>query len=249
MKASDVMHRKVVTVFQEATLEEAAELMIENRVSGLPVVDGRGKVVGMITERDLMRRMETGTARRASWLSAFLWPGRVADDYVHAHARKVNELLNGTVIAVAPDTSLAEVVAVMESRQVRRVPVMDGEHLVGIIARADLVRALLRQLPPVQAPAITDAQIRAQFLEEVDQQQWASEVVVDSEVKDGVIGLRGIIFDERMRAALGVLAENLKGVRGVQDHLICIDPMTGAVVSEGAAGDAAAAQGGHPAGS
>lgn len=88
MKASDVMHRKVVVVIQSATLAEAARLMIDSRVSGLPVVDDRGKVVGVITEGDLMRRMETGTARCPSRLASFLWPGRVAEDYVRTHARR-----------------------------------------------------------------------------------------------------------------------------------------------------------------
>jgi CBS domain-containing protein len=228
------MHRKVVTVFEEASLEEAAQLMIENRVSGLPVVDIRGKVVGMITEKDLMRRMETGTARRASWLAAFLWPGRMAEDYVRTHARKVSELLSGNIISVAPDASLAEVIGIMESRHVRRVMVIDGDHLVGIVARADLVKNLMKLLPAAAgAPAVTDAQIRAQLLKEVDQQRWTSQGAIDSQVKDGEVELRGIILDERMRTALCVIAENIKGVRGVRDHLVCIEPISGTLVSEG----------------
>jgi CBS domain-containing protein len=122
----------------------------------------------------------------------------------------------------------------MESRRVKRVPVIENGHLVGIIARADLVRALLKLLPDNdEAPAVTDAQIRARFLDEVDGQQWAPRVGVDSEVKDGVIELHGLISDERIRTALRVIAENTRGARGIRDHLVCIEPLSGAIVSEG----------------
>jgi CBS domain-containing protein len=234
MKASDVMNRHVVTIGPGASLEEAARVMIENRVSGLPVVNDAGAVVGMITEGDLMRRAETSTAARASWLAAFLSAGRVAEDYVRSHARRVDELMGGEVISVTPEASLAEVVAVMESRRVRRVPVIDGGHLVGILARADLVRALMTLMPGSgEAPAIADAQIRARFLKEVDDQRWTPRVGVDCEVKDGVIELHGLIADERLRTALRVIAENIRGARGVRDHMICIEPISGAILSEG----------------
>jgi CBS domain-containing protein len=242
VKASDVMSRKVETVMGAASLEEAARLMIEKRISGLPVVDDRGTVVGMITEGDLMRRAETGTDRHGSWLASFLSAGHVAQDYVHSHARKVAELIDGTVISVAPDASLVEVVAVMESRRVRRVLVIDGGHLVGIVARADLVRALMKLMPGSgEAPAVTDAQIRARFLKEVDEQQWTPAAGIDSEVKDGIIELHGIITDERMRTALRVIAENIRGARGVRDHLVCVELISGAVVSEGSDDERAAA--------
>lgn len=234
MKASNVMHRKVTTIIQSATLAEAAQLMMEHRISGLPVVNDRGKVVGVITEGDLMRRMEMGTVRHVSRLSAFLRPGRLAEDYVHTHARKVSELLNDNVISVTPEASLEEVVATMESRRVRRVLVIDTDHLVGIIARADLVKSLMTLLPGASAtPAVTDAQIRAQFLQELDRQPWAGKGVVDAEVKDRVIELRGVILDERSRPALCVIAENINGVRSVLDHLVCIEPNMGTIVSQG----------------
>ncbi len=167
-----------------------------------------GAVVGMITESDLLRRAETGTARRTSWLAAFLSPGRVAEDYVRSHARKVDELISGDVISVAPNASLAEVVAVMESRRIKRVPVIDQDRLVGIVARADLVKALMTFMPGRCATSVTpDAQIRAQFLQDTDAQEWTPRAAIDCEVKDGVIELHGLITDERMRPALRVIAE------------------------------------------
>lgn len=234
MKASDVMNKKVVTIMGEASLDDAARLMIEHRISGLPVVNDRGTVVGMITEGDLMRRVETGTARQAGWLATFLSPGHVAQDYVRSRARKVKELIGGDIVSVAPDAALAEVVAVMESRRVRRVLVIEGDRLVGIVARADLIRELMKLMPGSnETPAAGDAQIRARFLEEVDGQHWTPAAGIDCGVKDGLIELHGIIVDERMRTALCVIAENIKGVHGVRDHLVCVEPISGAVVSEG----------------
>jgi CBS domain-containing protein len=188
----------------------------------------------MITEGDLLKRAETGTARRASWLAAFLSPGRVAQDYVHSHSRKVHDLIDGDVISVTPDTSLAEVVSIMESRRVKRVPVIDGGHLVGIVARADLVKVLAKLIPGSgEGPALTDAQIRVRFLKAVDGQYWTPRVAVDCKVKDGVIELHGLITDDRMRAALRVIAENTQGAHSVRDHLVCMEPISGAVVSQG----------------
>jgi len=234
MKASDVMNRKVVTISGKASLEEAARLMVQNRISGLPVVNDQGMVMGMITEGDLLRRTEIGTAPHASWLATLLSTGHVAQAYVRSHALKVNELIDGDVISVTPDTSLAEVVAIMESRRVKRVPVIDDGDLVGIVARADLVGALMKLMPGSgEGLAVTDAQIRARFLQEVDAQKWTPRIAVECVVKDAVIDLRGLITDERMRAALRVIAENIAGARAIRDHLVCIEPISGTVISQG----------------
>lgn len=242
MKASDVMSRKVVVVMGEASLEEAARLMVENRVSGLPVVDDRGRVKGIITEGDLMRRSETDTAHHPGWFAALLAAGRTAHDYVRSHARKVDELIGGDVISVAPDASLEEIVAIMESRRVKRVPVIENGRMVGIVARADLVKALLKIMPDSSAiPAVTDARMRAQFLHEVDKEQWTPRGSIDCKVKDGVIELHGVITDDRFRPALRVVAENIEGALGVRDHMICIEPISGALISEGCDSERSAA--------
>lgn len=181
-----------------------------------------------------MRRAETGTARHASWLATFIAGGRAAQDFVRTHARRVDELIDGEVISVTPDAPLDEIVGIMESRRVKRVPVIENGRVVGIVARADLVSALLKALPGSgQAPAVTDAQIRARFLQEVDGQQWAPRGAIDCGVTDGVIELHGVITDERLRPALRVIAENTHGSRGVRDHMACIEPLSGALISEG----------------
>jgi CBS domain-containing protein len=234
VNASDVMTRTVVSVTRETSLEEAARLMVQNRISGLPVLSGDGAVLGMITEGDLLRRVETNTVRHSGWLASFLLPGHVARHYVRSHARKVGEMVGTEVISVSPDTPLAEVVAIMESRRVKRVPVLENGHLVGIVARSDLVKALLKSLPrDEQVPSVTDGQIRERILAEVDKQSWAPRVGVDCAVRNGEIELRGIISDENMRTALCVIAENTPGARGVRDRMICVEPLSGELISAG----------------
>src|SRR5580704_8408939 len=136
VKVSDIMTREVITVTAETTLEAAVRLMVERRVSGLPVVDG-------VTEGDLLRRVETGTEKHHSrWAELLVSPGRLAAEYVRAHARKIGEIMTEKVVAVAPDTPLVDVVSLMETNNIKRLPVVDDGRLVGIVSRANLVAAL-----------------------------------------------------------------------------------------------------------
>ena len=158
MKVSDIMTHPVITVTPETTVGEAAELMLEHRISGLPVVDAAGAVVGIVTEGDLLRRAETGTERRrARWLEFLIAPGRLASEYAHAHGRQVGEVMTDTVLTAGPDDPVADLIELMERRRIKRVPVIDRGRLVGIVSRANLVRALVRNLP--RAP-IAGARLR-----------------------------------------------------------------------------------------
>jgi CBS domain-containing protein len=154
MKVSDVMTRIPVTVSPDTSLEDAANLMVRTRVSGLPVVDLEGVVVGMITEGDLLRRVELGTAGRSpGWLTALLGPGRTAHDYVRTHVCRIGEIMTSNVISTSPDAPLSEVVSVMENQQIKRLPVLQKDRLIGIISRADLLRVLARLLSEQHATA------------------------------------------------------------------------------------------------
>lgn len=239
MKVADVMTRAVISVTPETPIAEAARQMLDNRVSGLPVVDAAGTVVGIVTEGDLLRRAETGTVRtRSRWLELLTTPGRLADDYVHSHARQVGEVMSRDVAAVAPEAPLATVVRLMEARRIKRLPVIDGGRLVGIVSRANLVRALLDSLAAPNSPGSGDAAIRDAILAEIDKQPWGPRASVDVSVIDGVVDLHGSITDDRERAALQVLAENTPGVKAVRDHLVWIEPISGFVISAGPSGDA-----------
>src|SRR5215475_7772574 len=143
MIASDVMTRNVISVPPEATIDDAVELMLERGISGLLVVDQAGTLVGIVTEGDLLRRDELGTGRRRSWwLRLIASPGRQAADFTRTHGRKVADVMTHDIVSVDAKAPLEEIVALMEEHRIKRVPVLDGDHVVGVVSRADLLRAL-----------------------------------------------------------------------------------------------------------
>jgi CBS domain-containing protein len=232
MKVSDIMTHPVITVMPETTVGEAAELLIRHRISGLPVVNAAGQVAGIVTEGDLLRRAETGTERRrARWLEFLIAPGRLASEYAHANGRRVGEVMTDAVVSVEPDDPLADVIEVMEQRRIKRVPVIDQGRLVGIVSRANLVQALVRNLPrPDSASIASDEAIRDLVLAEIARQPWGPRASVDVRVESGVVELHGAVTDDRERTALRVLAENVPGVKEVRDRITWVEPLSGFVV-------------------
>jgi CBS domain-containing protein len=232
MNASDIMTHPVITIKPETTVREAAELMIGHRISGLPVVNAAGNVVGIVTEGDLLRRAETGTERRrARWLEFLIAPGRLASEYAHANGRRVGEVMTDTVLSVGPGDSVTDVIDLMERRRIKRVPVIDRGRLVGIVSRANLVRALVRNLPRADSlSATSDEAIRDRILAEIGKQPWGPRASVDVRVENGAVELHGTVTDDRERPALRVLAENVPGVKEVRDHLAWVEPLSGFIV-------------------
>lgn len=231
MKASDVMTRDVLTVGRETAVAEAIRLMLDNNVSGLPVLADNGKVVGILTEGDLLRRSETGTERhRPRWLEILMGPGRMAGEYIRTHGRRVEEIMTTDLISVAPDTPLDEVVSLMERRRIKRVPVLDDEALLGIVSRADLLRSLLQALEAPHNEALGDDEILEQILAELAKAAWVPRDGLSITVQNGVVELNGVILEEKEREALRVVAENAPGVRAVEDHLVWIEPVSGTVI-------------------
>ena len=230
MKAKDVMTADVVTVAEDASVNEAIRLMLQRKISGLPVVDKSGTLVGMVTEGDFLRRSELGTERHAPrWIEFLAGPGKLAEDYVHAKGRKVGDVMTDKVHAVDEDAPLNEVVETMERRRVKRVPVLRGRTLVGIVTRANLLRALAG-MQQSSAGVSTDLTIRTKLMAELKKQPWSPLVAIDIVVTDGVVKLSGAIFDDRQRQALRVAAENIPGVKKIEDHLVWIEPMSGTVI-------------------
>jgi len=233
MKVSDVMTRRVISVEPDATILQAARLMLQHRISGLPVVDGAGKLVGILSEGDFLRRQETHTERRRSrWLEFLMGPGRLASEYTHSHGSKVAEVMTTEVKTVNEDTSLDEIVRLMESNHIKRIPVMRGSELVGIVTRANLMHAMVslaRVAPPLEKD---DTTIRERLLAEMDKQPWAPVALTNVVVRDGVVEFWGVIMDERQREALKIMAENIPGVKAVKDHLTWIEPMSGMALGE-----------------
>jgi len=223
MLAQDAMTRTVITVAPESTLLAAATHMLDAHVSGLPVVDAAGKLVGILSEGDLLRRCETGTERHhAGWVELFLGPARLATEYVHTHARTVCDVMTESPVTVNEDTELADVVTLMERRHIKRVPVMRGAALVGMISRADLVRLLVQKISAAPQAAVDDA-LRA----ELQDTKWANAHNVTVSVHQGVVSLDGVLFNEALRPALRVAAENTPGVTDVEDNMVWVEPVTG----------------------
>lgn len=233
MQARDIMASRVVSIAPEATVLEAIDLMLKNRISGLPVIDRTGALVGIVTEGDFLRRVETGTERkRPRWLEFLLGPNSLAKDYVRSHGRRVEEVMTRELVTVSEDAPLDEVVRIMERKRVKRLPVMHGRELVGIVSRASLLHAfatMSRDLPP---PAKSDADIQQRVMEELAKQPWAPIALIDIVVKDGVVELWGSITEASQGEALRVCAENIPGVKAVVSHLSWIEPLSGLVISD-----------------
>jgi CBS domain-containing protein len=233
MKVRDIMSPRVISVAPEASILEAIRLMLLNHISGLPVIDQAGVLVGVITEGDFLRRSETGTERkRPRWLEFLLGPSRLADEYVHTHARSVKDVMTPEPITISEDAALDEVVQLMESRRIKRLPVVRGGEVVGIVSRANLLHALASLATAAPPPAKTDVAIRETLMAEFEKLTWAPAALVDPVVKDGVVELWGTITEEAQREALKVCAQNIPGVKSVVSHLTWIEPMSGMAIGE-----------------
>jgi CBS domain-containing protein len=232
MKAGDVMTRRVVSVVPEATVLEAIRLMLQNHISGLPVIDASGKLVGVVTEGDFLRRAETGTqTKRSRWLELLAGPRKLAEDYVHSHGRQVADVMTPDPVTVTEDTALEDVVRIMERHRIKRLPVMRGKAVIGIVSRANLMHALASLGRVTPEPAKSDTAIRNQILSELDKQAWAPIALIDVVVHDGIVELWGTITEGKQGDGLKVVAENIPGVKQVINHLTWIEPMTGMVLS------------------
>lgn len=231
MLARDIMTTRVITIAADATIGEAIRLMLQNRISGLPVLDSAGNLVGLVTEGDFLRRPEAGTEKqRSRWMEFLLGPGRLAAEYTQTHGRKIREVMTEKVVSVDETTPVAEIVRLMETRRIKRVPVRRGGKLVGIVSRANLLHVLGRVVAEVKPVSKDDADIRTRVLAELAKQPWSPATGVNVIVRDGIVELKGAIFDERERAALRVCAENIPGVKAVRDHLVWIDPISGTAI-------------------
>ena len=220
MLAKDLMSAPVATVAPDTPLRDIVALMLERRISGVPVAED-GRVVGMVSEHDLLRRPELGTDRIAferPWWQRLFEEEAFPADYVRSHARLARDVMTRPVISVLEDTPVRVVAATFVRRHIRRVPVLRRQRLVGIVTRADLVRALARTMQaPQERDGQGDAAIRHRLLDELRQQRWWRSGWSSFEVHDGVVHFRGLVENEAERQAARVAAENVPGVRAVED--------------------------------
>jgi|SRR5215469_4615620 len=231
MRAVDVMTTNVITVEPDTPVQEIAKMLSEKSISGVPVVGTDGRLVGIVSEGDLLHRVETGTERRPDrstgrrrswWLDTVAADEELARDYVKSHGRTANDVMTREVISVEETTELADIANLLETKRVKRVPVVRDGKLVGIVSRANLVRALAAAGPRLTADtAADDRTIRQKLLAELRGQEWVHTWAADILVRDGIVHIW--ISDDRPEQegrALRVAAENIPGVRGVEEHIV-----------------------------
>jgi CBS domain-containing protein len=231
MIVADVMTRHCITIAPDATVEEAVNLMLNRHISGVFVVDKAGDLTGVITEGDLLRRDELGTQRnRPWWLRLLASPARQAADFTQANGRHVRDVMTTDVLSIAQDAPLEDVVEAMEKNRIKRLPVTADGRVVGVVSRADLLRALIGRVRTAEPLATDDRTIRTAILNALEAQSWAPMTTLNVTVADRVVDMWGTITNEEERNAIRVVVENTPGVKTVHDHLVYIEPYTGTVI-------------------
>jgi len=230
MRAADVMTTRVITVTPDASVQDVAALLANNGISGVPVVDPAGQLVGVVSEGDLLHRTETGTERRVArkrprWFDTFAGDRDLARDYIKSHSRTVRDIMTPDVITVSETTELDAIANLLETKRIKRVPVVRDGTVVGIVSRSNLVRALVAAKPPAETSTDSDDRtIRGRILAELQGQDWASRVwAADVIVRDKIVHIW--CSDDRSdeeRRALRVVAENTRGVLGVEEHIVAV---------------------------
>jgi CBS domain-containing protein len=213
------MSRNVVTISADASVKDAIEIMLAHHISGLPVVDSVGKLVGIVSEGDFLRRAEIGTdKKRSRWLSLFTGTNQIALDFVRQHGRRIGEIMSPAPVTVDEHTTLGQIVELIESLNITRFPVMRHDDIVGMVTRADFMRAISRLSRHSAACSATDNQIRNSVLVALSGASWRP-CTLDVTVQDGVATLQGTVKNDNERKAAVVATENVAGVKQVGDQL------------------------------
>lgn len=220
MLAREAMTPTPIAVPATLAVEDCARILLDNRISAVPVVDADNRVIGIVSEGDLMRRRESGTERRYSWwLELVSDPETMARDFVKSAGHQVSDVMTRQVVSVAEDTPLAAIAELFEKRRIKRVPVVRDGRLVGIVSRADLVRTLLAGRGAPADDAASDADIRDRFLARLEKEPWGPRSFVNILVKNGEVELWGVAGSPDEARALGLLAEAVPGVRSVANNV------------------------------
>jgi CBS domain-containing protein len=227
MRAHQIMTKDVITVTPRTSIEDAAKIMLRCHLSGLPVVGESGQLQGIVSESDFLHRSEIGTGRkRLALIEFFCGPGRLATDFIHERGRRVEDIMTPNPITVKEETPLDDVVYLMEKNGIKRVPVLRGSTLAGIVTRSNILRAVASIAHEIPDPTADDAHIRDRILRQVNNTHWRP-ISFDVTSRQGVVYLHGIITDDRARRAAVVATENTAGVKKVHDHLCYMEPYSG----------------------
>jgi CBS domain-containing protein len=229
MNAADVMVGNVITVNMDATVQEVAGTLATNHVSAVPVVDRQGKLVGMVSEGDLIRRSEIGTERsRSWWLDALSTNRKLAEEFVRSHSRRVSDVMTTRVISVKPETTLGEIASLLEKNRIKRVPVVRDGTVVGIVSRANLVQALGSVIAqPLEGTVESDASLREKVIASLQKAPRVRPALLNVIVHDGIVDLWGSVDSEVEGKAVRVAAEATPGIRHVNDNLVVRPTLVG----------------------
>ena len=221
MRVRDIMTRTVVSAAPETSVVDLATLMLDNRVSAIPIVNDDFSLAGIVSEADLLHRYELGTQRNSAgqpWWQRLFMAEDTPWSYVEAHAMKVRDIMTTPVVSVDDDASVGDVAALFESRKIRRAPVLKAGAMVGIVSRADFVRALVARAEVRRDPRPkSDEWIRRALLEELESHRWWHQDRARVAVQDGIVQISGLSDSPQEQVAVRVAAENIAGVRGVED--------------------------------
>ena len=220
MLVRDVMVAPVITVTPSTAVKKVAELFLEKRISAAPVVESDQRLVGIVSEGDLLHRVEAGTERHHSWwLKGFIGDDALAAEYVKSHGLKVSDVMTRRVVTAAPETPLHEVAALLEKNAIKRVPILENGKLVGIVSRANLIQAVATARRLLDIP-LSDTTIRENVLSQLNKQPWAHTALLNVTVNGGVVDLWGVAESTAQRKAIKIAAESTLGVHAVNDNLV-----------------------------
>ena len=223
LTAADVMTSDVVSVEPDTPVRDIAELLYSRRISGVPVVEN-DQVIGIVSEGDLVGHVAAiGEPRRSWWLSLFADESLSARDYAKTHGRTARDVMTASVVSVEETATLAEMARLVERHRIKRVPVLRDGKLIGIVTRGNLLQGLAT-LKAELPKSVDDATIREELVAELRNQPWAHLLAEDIVVENGVVHLHGTVRTEDERRALRIAAENVRGVRSVEDHLMIWTP-------------------------
>jgi CBS domain-containing protein len=221
MHAAQVMTRDVVTIRAEASVYDAAHILLNSGISAAPVVDADRRMIGIVSEADLMHRPEIGTFPAKSWFQRLLTTDEslLARDYIRSHAHRVADVMTREVVSATEQTDLREIASLMERHGIKRIPILRGNQLVGIVSRANLLQGLMAREPAVGAAAIDDQAIQAAVTAAIAGQGWTTCQAPRIVVEKGVVHLWGTAPSDAVKEAIRVAAETVRGVRRVDNHM------------------------------
>jgi CBS domain-containing protein len=219
MQARDLMSTNPVVVPPETPVTTVAELLAARGISAVPVVGPEGQPLGIVTEGDLIRRLADRPSGPLGWfLNLFRSPEPLAQQYLKAHGALAWEVMTTPLITVPEEASAEDVAQLMEQHRIRRVLVARDGRLVGMVSRADLLRAVLRSAT-LDATRREDREVLRGVIAAFRSQPWTDTFWVFPDVHEGVVSLHGFARSEVMREGLKRLAQEVPGAASVEDRM------------------------------